>query len=86
VVISPVLAPVFVITAFVVAVVPCASSTMSAGSTPTPASPFITPSSKLGGVEATFAVRTTPSRTATTSVNVPPVSIPTRQPSIAAKS
>ena len=83
---SPVRAPVFVITAFVVAVVPCARSTTSRGSSPTAAIPFITPSSKRGGVEGTFAVRTTPSRTATTSVNVPPVSIPTRQPPILTKS
>src|SRR5262249_24089452 len=73
-------APLLVITAFVVTVVPWKSVRTSAGSSPSSCTPSRTPMSNRGGVEGTFATRDSPeSLTAKTSVNVPPVSQPTIQ-------
>jgi len=71
-------APLFVITAFVVTVVPWKSVRTWAGTSSR--TPSTTPTSKRGGVDGTFATRDSPdSLTAKTSVNVPPVSQPTIQ-------
>src|SRR5439155_3590541 len=73
-------APLFVITAFVVTVVPWNSVRTCAASRPSSRTPSMTPRSKRGGVEGTLATRDSPdSLTAKTSVNVPPVSQPTIQ-------
>jgi len=73
-------APLRVITAFVVTVVPWNSVVTSDGSMPSARTPSTTPRSKRGGVDGTFATRDSPvSLTAKTSVNVPPVSQPTIQ-------
>ena len=80
VVTSAVRAPVRSVSALITTVVPCTSSSISAGSTSPAAITSSTPCARSRGVVETFAIRTSPlsESTTTRSVNVPPMSVATR--------
>ena len=79
-VITPIVAPVRVSTAFSPTVQPCSTSEICSTGMPSASIPARNPSDWSCGVVGTLQVVTAPvsSSTATQSVNVPPMSMPTR--------